>query len=275
VVTAILEKNHGVLKQGAILVDPNDYGQKIRILFFLESSIQDSLLAPSGSQRVIARRVEYVELTEDQEAKNGGLAPYLNYRPPEKDEENSIREHLKGQKWLNVDVENLVLDYASQNLIPGHLKEVRDRKERIIDKTMIQVDRRLSQAIRHWDERAAELKRLEDSGRVNAKINSKKAQNRANELDLRLKKRIDELKKEKMISALPPLLVGGALVAPLGLVKKLLGQEEDTVDSFGGLDRKGAELAAMNKIMAIERSLGLSWIPEISSIHYSEKFLNK
>ncbi|MDR1872323.1 MAG: DUF3883 domain-containing protein [Deltaproteobacteria bacterium] len=266
VVAAILEKSHDVLKQGSILVDPNDPGQEARILFFLESSIQDNLLTATGSQRVISRRVEYVELDAQKEAKSGGVAPYLNYRPPSKDEEALIRERLKGQSWLSTDIEDVALAYASQELIPAHLEEVKSRKKRIIEKTMVQVDRRLAHEIRYWYQEASELKLLEETGKVNAKINSKKAQKWANELEDRLNRRLSELKKESEISALPPILVGGALVAPLGLVQSLLGQTaQETPLEFGGLDRKAAEMAAMARVMAIEKSLG--YFPTDVSAH--------
>ena len=38
----ILERYRGLLRQGAILVDPLDQGEEPRVLYYLEHAIQDS-----------------------------------------------------------------------------------------------------------------------------------------------------------------------------------------------------------------------------------------
>jgi len=57
-----------------------------------------------------------------------------------------------------------------------------------------------------------------------------------------------------MISSAPPVISGGAVIIPLGLLHKLLPRS--VPDTFGSGDRKAVELAAMNAVMEIERSLG-------------------
>ena len=57
-----------------------------------------------------------------------------------------------------------------------------------------------------------------------------------------------------MISPAPPVVTGGALVIPRGLLRRLMGAP--ATDSFGGIDKKAVEMAAMNAVMEIERQLG-------------------
>ena len=67
-------------------------------------------------------------------------------------------------------------------------------------------------------------------------------------------RRFAELEKEKAISALPPVIVGGAVVIPKGLLARLTGDGSVTTISAAG--RQAVEYAAMKAVMDIERSLG-------------------
>ena len=98
----------------------------------------------------------------------------------------------------------------------------------------------------------------EAAGKVNAKLNAQQAQRRADELAGRMKKRLAEIKKEKHLTPLPPIVTGGALVIPLGLLQQLLG--EPTPDTFSQGNKKAIEMAAMRAVMQIETSLG--YIPK-------------
>lgn len=87
-----LDRYRDLLKQGAVLVDENDFGEQVRALVYLEHSIQDASTDSSGKRRVVSRRMQYVEIWEPQrheehrEVCNAGYAPYLNYRPLTDDE---------------------------------------------------------------------------------------------------------------------------------------------------------------------------------------------
>lgn len=84
-----LERHRDLLKQGSILVDDNDMGESIRALVTLEHGIQDARTNPTGTRRVVSRRMQYVEIDPEGKAQNAGYAPYLNYRPLP-DEEKSV-----------------------------------------------------------------------------------------------------------------------------------------------------------------------------------------
>ena len=96
--------------------------------------------------------------------------------------------------------------------------EVRLRKEALIDKTRAAVHERLTKEINYWDHRAVQLKEQELAGRTNARLNSGLARQRADELTARLQKRMAELEQERKVSPLPPVVLGAALVVPLGLL---------------------------------------------------------
>ncbi len=71
-----------------------------------------------------------------------------------------------------------------------HLDEVRTRREDLVTRTMAAVKDRLTKEITYWDHRANQLKDQELAGKINAKINSGKARQRADELQARLQRRM-------------------------------------------------------------------------------------
>ena len=58
----VRERNMDVLKRGAVFVDDNDFGTEARLLFYIEDSVQDGIVLPSGSKRVISNHLHYEEL---------------------------------------------------------------------------------------------------------------------------------------------------------------------------------------------------------------------
>ncbi|ACL18702.1 helicase domain protein [Desulfitobacterium hafniense DCB-2] len=250
----VRERNMDVLKRGAVFIDDTDFGTEARLLFYVEDSVQDGVILPSGGKRIISKHIHFVEIREDGMASNAGYAPYLDYRAAKDDEQAAIRSFLSTQQWLQSNVEDIAVGYAISEIIPAHVSEVRERKIKLIDKTAKAVKERLTAEIQYWDFRSADLKMKEQAGKVNAKQNSQVAARRAEELEARMQKRLAELEAEKLISAMPPVVVGGALVIPRGLLNKLTGKPDTfTADA---LARRTIELAAMKAVMYIETSLG-------------------
>jgi len=161
---------------------------------------------------------------------------------------------LESQQWLKADVEGIAVSYAISQIIPEHLSEVRARKLKLIDRTAKAVKERLIAEIQYWDFKSGDLKLRETQGKTNARQNSQQASRRAEELEARMQKRLTELETEKLISAMPPVVVGGALVIPRGLMYKLMGKP-DTFAANAAARRK-IELAAMKAVMDIEITLG-------------------
>lgn len=250
----IRERNVDVLKRGAVFIDDTDFSTDARLLFYVEDSVQDSVILPSGSKRVISKHIHYVEIKEDASAINAGYAPYLDYRAADVEEQEAIREFLNGQEWLHTNVEDLAVSYAISEVIPAHVSEVRKHKTKLIDKTAKAVKERLTSEIQYWDFRSADLKMKEVAGKTNAKQNSQMAAHRAEDLEARMQKRLGELEKEKQISAMPPVIVGGAIVIPRRLLNRLMGSPD--IFAADVMARREVELAAMQAVMDIERSLG-------------------
>jgi len=258
----ILERHRDLLKQGAILIDENDPGDQIRALVYLEHSIQDARTDRSGNRRIVSRQVQFVEVTKDGEVFAAGYAPYLDYRPPTDMERGHLARILENdpESWLN-NIESLVMDYAVQHLVPRHLQEVKSRKEKLVDKTIAAVKERLTVEINYWDHRAEQLKLQEQAGRINAGINSAKARQRADELASRLRKRMEELQQERKVSPLPPNVIGGAMIIPIGLLhgtqasRRQNASETPALHTFARETRR-VEQAAMAAVMAAERELG-------------------
>ena len=118
------------------------------------------------------------------------------------------------------------MEHAAIHLVPQHLDELRKRKEELIEKTKAAVQDRLTKEINYWDHRAAQLKDQELAGKTNAKLNSGLARQRADDLTGRLQKRLAELEQERKLSALPPVVLGGAMIVPVGLLRRLCGEAD-------------------------------------------------
>ena len=253
IICLILERNTGVLRYGAVFIDEISNGSDARLLFYLESSVQDGIVVSSGKKRVVSKQIHFVEIDESGLASNAGYAPYLDYRAASPDELIAMRGFLESQ-WLRSDIDDIAIGYAISQIVPSHVLEVRERKTKLIDKTIKAVKERLTAEIQHWDFKAAELKMKEATGKTNAKINSQLATRRAEELEARLQKRIAELEAERLISAMPPVVIGGAIVIPRGLLDKLTGRSNAII--VDALARREIEIAAMKAVMDIEISLG-------------------
>ena len=85
-VSVVLERGLGTLKQGAVLVDDDPTSSVPRLLLYVESSIQDGTTTSEGTRRTVSRAVHFVELDYDGNATDAGYAPYLDYRAPTADE---------------------------------------------------------------------------------------------------------------------------------------------------------------------------------------------
>ena len=250
----VIERHRDLLKRGAVLIDDKDESEEARALLYLEHSIQDARTDRSGNRRVVSKRLQFVEIGGQGDVANGGYAPYLDYRPPTEDETAALKAYAVPE-WIRSELEGKALEYAALHLVPEHLTEVRRRREELVAKTLVAVKDRLTKEVNYWDHRAAQLKDQELAGRVNAKLNSGLARQRADELASRLQKRTVELEQERKISALPPVVLGGALIIPLGLLRKLQGLASDIPPTFAR-DTERSELLAMQAVMNAERSLG-------------------
>lgn len=101
----VIQPNHGAIRCKDLLAIGAEVGMAVVALKFrqllarpviqpnhavtLEHGIQDARTNPTGTRRVVSRRMQYVEIDPEGKAQNAGYAPYLNYRPLP-DEEKSV-----------------------------------------------------------------------------------------------------------------------------------------------------------------------------------------
>ena len=255
VIDLTLERHRDLLKRGAVLVDERDESDRPRVLFYLEHAIQDASLTRLGDRRIVSKRMLYVELDADGVTRHVQYAPYLDYRPLGEDDPGlaSILDRPECA-WIDRELEKKAAGYAVASVVPGHLAEVRTSRLALNAKTEAAVKDRLTKEINYWDHRAEELKLQEQAGKTGARLNSGEARKRADMLQARLRKRLEELKLEAQISPLPPVVLGGLLVVPRGLVDAMSGRE--SVGTRTAVDTQESAARARNIIMETERSLG-------------------
>ncbi len=254
VIDISLERYRDLLRRGAVLVDERDPGTSPRVLFFLEHAIQDASVTKSGERRVVSKRLLFVEIDAEGTARHINYAPYLDYRPLGDGEPTAAAILARPEaSWIGRDLENKAQAHAVAQVVPEHLAEVRDRKLALLDKTEAAVKDRLTKEINYWDFRAEQLKEQERAGKANARLNSGEARKRADELQARLQRRMDEIKRERQLAPLPPVVLGGLLVAPIGLIRAMGGQPQ-AVQAV--VDTQAAAARAREIVMEIERSLG-------------------
>ncbi len=253
VIDLVLEQYRGLLRQGTVLIDPNDASESPRALFYLEHAVRDAIQLASHDRRVISRELQFVEISASGDIASAGSAPYLDYRPATDDERTKVNTELD-QPWLSDDLEQKALAFAAQHIVPDHLSILRKHRDELIDKSTKAVRVRLTKEIAYWDHRAQELKAREEAGKT-PRLNSTMARQRADDLEARLQKRLERLEKEKQLSPAPPVAIGGAIVIPQGLLDRLnhvpMEDRSLTPDQRDRIDK-----LAVAAVMEAERKLG-------------------
>ncbi|MCY3822203.1 MAG: helicase-related protein [Gammaproteobacteria bacterium] len=247
-----LERHGELLRRGAVLVDDNDEGTSPRVLIALEHEIQDGGSAEGGDARVISKRMLYLEMEASGNRRQFGCAPYLDYRPLGADDPG-IEEVLGLPElgWVDGQLEQQAQAEAIARLVPEHLSEVRTRRLDLVAKTRAAVKDRLTKEIAHWYHRAEQLRMQERAGKAGARLNSGEAGRRAEELEQRLAHRMAQLEREEQVSALPPAVLGGAVIVPAGLIARIQGDM-----SQSAVDTQESAARAREAVMAIETGLG-------------------
>jgi hypothetical protein len=148
-------------------------------------------------------------------------APYLDCCPLSDDEPDVDAILARPEAaWIDRQLEQNALAHEVAHVVPEHLAEVRSARLALIAKTEAAVKDRVTKEITYWDHRAEQLKDQERPGRPNAKLNSGEARKRADLLQGRLQKRLEELKLESHISPTPPVVLGGVMIVRPGFARR-------------------------------------------------------
>ena len=243
----ILENHRSKLREGSILVDPSDDSIEPRVVFMLEHSIKES----AGDQLTVSQRLQFVGIDKILNPTNAGWAPHIDLRPLKEDERPLIKDEINAP-WIKVDLESKALAYASQELAPAHLQEVKDRREKYANKVNQAVHERLTKEISHWEDRYLKLKEDVSAGKQ-PKMQPENARRKFEELSARLEQRKKEIAAMRNVISSTPNVIGGALVIPAGLIAMKSGSTNFSADAQA---RKRIELLAMNAVMNVERAFG-------------------
>ncbi len=254
VIDVTLERDRDLLRRGAVLVDPDPAALPTpRALFALEHAVRDARTNADGSPRLISKRMQFVEMDSTGQVRDAGWAPYLDYRPLS-EAERARAEVLLSQPWLQGDLEAQAMQYGVTQLAPAHFAEVRAEREHRVERTILAVKARLQAEINYWDNRANQLKDQELAGKPNARLNSGNARQRADDLQARLRKRLEELEQERHLAPLPPVALGGAVILPAALLQ--VDPPTHDEDSLTPDERRRIDELAMQSVLEAERRLG-------------------
>ena len=254
VVDLTLERHRHHISQGTVLADNADEGTEPRVMVMLEHEVADARPTKTEARKVVSRRFEFVEATQQGEVSSSAHARYLDYRPLD-EHERELAEPFLSSEWLGRDFHKEGLDHAIEVSVPVHLAEVRARTLHRVETTRKVVHERLTKEINHWDNRAAQLQLDVDAG-ATPRMNVDTALRRAEDYARRLKHRLSELDREMTLSALPPRVVGGALVLPAGLLERLKGQTSPINPAADVVSRREVERRAVNAVLQAEDEAG-------------------
>ncbi|MBT7567280.1 DUF3883 domain-containing protein [archaeon] len=243
----ILEKYRPLLKQGAILVDPNDDSTEPKVMVLIDHSIREN----QDSSKCVSQRLQFIHIKENKTVANAGWAPHLDYEIISESDFTKISDLTKAP-WINSNIETTALAYASQKLAPEHYSEIRGRREKQAEKILTAVNERLIKEINYWTDRYEKLRQDASAGKQ-PRMQPENAKRRVDELAARLEQRKREIESMRNVVSSTPLVVGGALVIPQGLLEAKKGNTQFSVDAEA---RKRVEMVAMNAVMDVERELG-------------------
>lgn len=251
-VSWVLDEFHSYLDEGSILIDPEDWGDEPRLLFYLETEVRDGTPTRDGKPHVVSRELRFVELGRNGEGRSAGYAPYLDYQEPTKEEAEALLAWAGAQPFAQ-DAERIAKNYAVANIVQEHAGRIKRRRLPRIEKVEAAVRARRNDEIRYWDERAWHFSEQMRKGAKNAQLNYQNAVQRSSDMTDRFDARLDQLELEKSLTAGVPRITGRSLVIPRGLLAEITGAP---VDLGAKANRAAVEAAGMAAVMRIERDLG-------------------
>jgi superfamily II DNA or RNA helicase len=246
----VIERHGNLLRQGAILVDANDPATEPALLLLLTHAVK------SGDGTVLSERLHFVRVERDRSARFAGWAPHLDLDPLAP----ADRPLLKGvldDPWLTEGLEQRALALAAAALAPEHLAEVSERRVAHVDKVLAAVHERLRREIDFWSDRWQKFKDDAAAGKDMA-LNIENARRTVRDLEGRLEQRRKELLSMRHVTSATPVVLGGALVVPAGLLRSLRGASADEATLFAAdaENRAHIELVAMRAVRTAEESRG-------------------
>ena len=249
----ILSAHRQKLKQGTILVDPNDDTLEPRVLFVIDHSVREGSSDDQkrSPQKIVSRRLQFVTIDSSNTASYAGWAPHLDLEPIDDGDRIQVSDVVNAP-WITGDLEKLALGHALGKLVPEHFEEVRSRRHHQADKTLAAVRERLTKEINYWADRYIKLREDMQAGKQ-PRMQPEMARRRHDDISARLQSRMQELEAMKNVISNTPMVIGGALIIPQGLLAMRKGEGNFCADAAA---RARVEQVAMNAVMQAEQALG-------------------
>jgi SNF2 family DNA or RNA helicase len=245
----LLEQHANLLRQGTVLIDAADEGLESWLMFLVTHEIK------SGDGQVLSKRLQFVRVNPDGSTSFAGWAPHLDLEPMAESERSLIKEVLSAP-WIRSDQEQRAVALAATTLVPAHFREVNDRRVAHVDKTLAAVHERLSKEIEFWSDRWLKLKDDLDAGK-DVRMSVENARRTVTDLEGRLENRRKELQSMRHVVNGTPIVLGGSLVIPAGLMRKLRGEDVVVAGmSSDPIARSRIERIAMDAVRKHEESSG-------------------
>jgi hypothetical protein len=165
-----------------------------------------------------------------------------------------VADQLEAE-WIKKDLEQAALAHASERLVPEHFEEVRLRRERQVDKNLAAIRERLVKEIDYWSNRHDKLKTDLQAGK-DVRLTLENVRRTIDELTVRLETRTKELETKRHVVSAMPVVVGGALVIPAGLLAQRNGEPQGQTWTADADARARVERVAMEAVRKAEEAMG-------------------
>lgn len=229
----------GILNSGTVLV--SSQLEEPHLLVGVIEEVADA----TGTS--VARRFGYAFVDRFGTVTAAGPAPYLDcVAAPETPAVAAAR----ALPWL-AEAEDKATSWIIAHRLPEHLAEVQPRRRAELTKIRNLVTKRLSSESERLLLEAAVASEQEQKGEK-PRESSDSLNRKAVELDVRLRRRLELLDQQTLMSTKPPLIVTAALVLPIALLEDDLPASAPIhAKATKEVERRGVDL-----VMACERKLG-------------------
>lgn len=234
------------LARGAVFVDSSeDQSESLEMVFTVEQRVR-----AANSDDLLSHHFDYVVVGADGPHATLPKPPFLGMAGPSEDASKEI-EALIGTPWLREVNEQNVKAWSFRESLEPRLADLRALRARDVDRTIEQVEARLTAEINHWDRIHFELESAENEGK-SGKVKSEAAFSRARELEDRLNARIGELRSSRDAVALPGLVRSVAVIIP----SRMLQKASEAGAGLFAKDTTEVERRAVDLVLRCERELG-------------------
>jgi hypothetical protein len=197
--------------------------------------------------------MQFVRVNPDGSASFAGWAPHLDLEPLPADDRPLLADTLDAP-WIRADLERRAVALAAATIVPDHFREVAERRIAHVDKTLAAVHDRLTKEIAFWSDRWVKLVDDVKAGK-DVRLNLDNARRTLDDLQGRLDARKKELQAMRHVQNGTPVVLGGALVVPAGLLRRLRG-EGPALSAADAAARKRIETLAVRAVVVAEESRG-------------------